>query len=134
MPSIVFLHPSFLYKYNLMQLKYFIKFFSFSFFLISTCEFASGDRLSRSAWFCVLVAKYSWKILKWHVWLHVCYYIDPIFIEFLVHFSLFWHRVRFFLFSSINIITIRYKNTQKESKANVSATYGGPLQCHKFKD
>ena len=40
----------------------------------------------------------------------------------------------FFLFSLIKIITIRCKNTQKERKANVSATYGGPLRCHKFKD
>ena len=50
-----------------------------------------------------------------------------------VHFSLIWHRVSFFLFSLIKII-IRFKNAQKERKANVSATYGGPLQCHKFKD
>ena len=41
-----------------------------------------------------------------------------------LHFSLFWHRVSFFLFSSIKNITIRYKNMQKkERKANVSATY-----------
>ena len=33
-----------------------------------------------------------------------------------VHFSLFWHWVRFFLFSSIKIITIRHKNTQKKKK------------------
>ena len=50
-----------------------------------------------------------------------------------VHFLLFWHRVSFFLFSLIKII-IRFKNAQKERKANVSAIYGGPLQCHKFKD
>ena len=54
--------------------------------------------------------------------------------KFFVHFSLFWDRVRFFVFPSNKIFTITYKNTQKESKANVSATYGGPLQCHKFKD
>ena len=45
----------------------------------------------------------------------------------LVHLSLFWHRVSFFLFSLIKIITIRFKNAQKERKANVLATYGGPL-------
>ena len=50
----------------------------------------------------------------------------------IVHFSLFWHRVSFFLLSLIKIITIRFKNEQKAKKANVSATYGGPLQCHKF--
>ena len=47
--------------------------------------------------------------------------------------SFLWHRVSFFLFSLIKII-ITYKNAQEERKANVSATYGGPLQCHKFKD
>ena len=47
--------------------------------------------------------------------------------------SFLWHRVSFFLFSLIKII-ITFKNAQKERKANVSATYGGPLQCHKFKD
>ena len=31
-----------------------------------------------------------------------------------VHFSLFWHRVSFFLFSLIKIITIKGKNAQKE--------------------
>ena len=41
-----------------------------------------------------------------------------------VHFSLFWHKVSFFLFSFIKIITIRGKNAQKERKANVSAIYG----------
>ena len=51
-----------------------------------------------------------------------------------VHFSLFWHRVSFFLFSLIKIVTIRFKIAQKERKANISATYGGPLQCHKFKN
>ena len=34
-----------------------------------------------------------------------------------VYFSLFWHRVSFFLFSSIKIITIRYENTQKKKKS-----------------
>ena len=37
-----------------------------------------------------------------------------------VHFSLFWHRVSFFLFSLIKIMTIRFKNAQKERKANFS--------------
>ena len=41
--------------------------------------------------------------------------------------SFLWHRVSFFLFSLIKII-IKFKNAQKERKANVSATYGGPLQ------
>ena len=50
-----------------------------------------------------------------------------------VHFSLFWHRVSFFLFSLIKII-IRFKNAQNERKANASASYGGPLQFHKIKD
>ena len=40
--------------------------------------------------------------------------------------------LKFFLLSLIKIFTIRCKNAQKERKANVSATYGGPLQCHKF--
>ena len=34
-----------------------------------------------------------------------------------VHFSLFWHGVRFFLFPSIKIITIRYKKTQKRKNS-----------------
>ena len=51
-----------------------------------------------------------------------------------VHFSLFWHRVSFFSFSLIKIITIRFKIAQKERKASVSATYGGPLQCYKIKN
>ena len=47
--------------------------------------------------------------------------------------SFLWHRVSFILFSLIkDIITFKY--AQKERKANVSATYGGPLQCHKFID
>ena len=42
--------------------------------------------------------------------------------------------ISFFLFSLIKIITIRCKNAEKERKANASATHGGPLQCHNFKD
>ena len=51
-----------------------------------------------------------------------------------VNFLLFWHRVSFISFYLIKNITIRCENAQKERNANVSATYGGPLQCHKFKD
>ena len=51
-----------------------------------------------------------------------------------VNFLLFWHRISFILFYLIKNVTIRCKNAQKERMANVSATYGGPLQCHKFKD
>ena len=39
----------------------------------------------------------------------------------------------FFVYA-VTLQKILPKNTQKESKANVSATYGDPLQCHKFKD
>ena len=39
--------------------------------------------------------------VMWHVWKHVCYYIDPKFIEFLF-IMLFWHWVRFLLFSNLN--------------------------------
>ena len=51
-----------------------------------------------------------------------------------VNFLLLWHRVSFILFYLIKNITIRCKNAEKERKANVSTTCGGPLQCHKFKD
>ena len=52
-----------------------------------------------------------------------------------VNFSFFWHWVSLFLFPSIKIINATYdKKRKKREKTNVSATYGGPLQCHKFKD
>ena len=52
-----------------------------------------------------------------------------------VNFSFFWHWVSLFLFSSIKIINAPYdKKRKKREKANVSATNGGPLQCHKLKN
>ena len=63
---------------------------------------------------------------------HVCYYIDPQFSEFWF-ILLFWHRVRLFLFSHKKLLSMAdIKNVN--SKANVSATYGGPLQYHEFKN
>ena len=38
-----------------------------------------------------------------------------------------------FYFHRLKIIIVRYKNTQRR-KANVSATYGAPLQCYNLKD
>ena len=60
--------------------------------------------------------------------------MDPKFTEFLLISHFFWHWVSFFLFSSIKIINVIYDKKRKKEKANVSATYGGPLQCHKLKD
>ena len=46
--------------------------------------------------------------------------------KFFVHFSLFWHRVSFFLFSSIQVITIIYKNTKKRKKGKRFGHIWGP--------
>ena len=51
-----------------------------------------------------------------------------------INFSFFWHWASFFLFSSIKIINSIYNKKRKKEKANVSAMYGGPIQCHKLKD
>ena len=51
-----------------------------------------------------------------------------------VNFSFFWHWVSFFLFSTIKISNVIYNKKCKKDEATVSATYGGPLQCHKLKD
>ena len=52
-----------------------------------------------------------------------------------IRFLLFWHIVSLFLYYPINIINVGYKKTTKKGgKANVSATYEGPLQCHKLKE
>ena len=45
----------------------------------------------------------------------------------IVYFSLFWHRVRFFLFSSIKIITIRHKNMQKKKERQTFRPHMGAL-------
>ena len=39
-----------------------------------------------------------------------------------------------FYFLRLKLLLLDIKILKKESKANVSATYRGPLQCHKFKD
>ena len=61
------------------------------------------------------------------------YYIDPKFTEF----SLISH---FFGIGSVSFyflqlkLSMLYMKKHKKRKANVSATYGGPLQCHKLTD
>ena len=88
-----------------------------------------SPRISRSVSLFLLYQKFNFYITS-HVWEHLCYYIHPKFTEFLLIF-LFWHRVRFFLFSHYKLSMSDIKKNVK-SKANVSATYGGPLQCHKL--
>ena len=39
-----------------------------------------------------------------------------------------------FYFLRLKLSLLDIKISKKERKANVSATYGCPLQCHKFKD
>ena len=50
-----------------------------------------------------------------------------------INFSFFWHWVSFFLFSCIKVINFIYDKKRKKEKADVSSTYGGPLQCHQIK-
>ena len=61
-------------------------------------------------------------------------YVEPDSIQFYIHnfysFCYFGIRSDSFYFQHLKIINGRYKKNVKR-KANVSVTYGGPLQCHK---
>ena len=73
-------------------------------------------------------------IVKWHVWWHVCYYIDPKFTEFLLISHFFGTGAVSFYFLLIKLSMLFMIKNEKKRRQNDSATYRGPLQCHKLKD
>ena len=121
-------------------LRYIIKFSDHSELIQRTC---GPLNYSGSYQEMVLPAKRGYRVDReyilflltmWHVWEHVCYYIDPKFTEFLFVFCYFGIGSVYLYFTRLTLSMLSIKNRKKGGKANVSSTYGGPIQCHKLKD